>query len=490
MKRPNNVPLVIIIAPISLMAGILLREIFCARQYEDPPSTGEQWTSVGAQAVVDREKYQPVAVRDDDDDDEHRPPAGFPWHRWDVEAHRPEFHKNLFDAFYKNLPNPYLRFVIRKGVLYCPEGDISGVGKHKKGAFWKGRSMRTYPVQHVIGEAIELGRSPEMMANSRVAAAMRLLLGKDETGRDHEYASVGVPLLFDRGDAIDCADQYPVFRFTRIQDAARCGSSWTFPEYSTMIDIRQRKKKWDRVFKDHQKKYPWEKKKKKAVWRGSTTGHLNLYPSWSMMPRVQVSLLSAARPDVIDAGFHKISTTQGNYNIENFTDYGLIKKGMKSEDFMKYRAVIDVDGNSWSSRLSSLLSMNSVVIKVEPAWTQYFFDELVPWKHYIPSNFSNLVETVEYVMSDDNEEKIRKIVNNAQSWAKSKLTKEQMALDVLWILVAYVETLEASSKDGGGWQKPWEAVGNRDGNPYRSLDLVEVPCVALGAGCMAEKNKV
>jgi len=104
-------------------------------------------------------------------------------------------------------------------------------------------------------------------------------------------------------------------------------------------------------------------------------------------------------------------------------------------------------------------------------WCQYFFDELQPWVHYVPANFSNLIETVEYVVSDNNMKQMQEIVNNAQSWARSKITRFQVVLDMMWILVAYVETLNASSGESD-WRALWATKSKE--KDY-SFDLVPVP---------------
>jgi len=165
--------------------------------------------------------------------EKHQPPEGFPWHRWDIEKYKTKFHKNLLDAFQKKSPNPYTRYVIRNGTLYCPEIDIANVTIKKRGGRkWKGRNMRLYPIERTINEAIQLGKSAELLANQRVKAAMSLLLENNEKG-----TSVGVPFLLDRGDAIDCQENFPVFRFTRVQDRLHCNTSWTFPEYTMLNGI-------------------------------------------------------------------------------------------------------------------------------------------------------------------------------------------------------------------------------------------------------------
>jgi len=413
----------------------------------------ERQTSNHSESFVEKENLQP--------------PPGFPWHRWDNDKHKSKLHRNLLDAFDKTSPNTYLRYVIRNGTLYCPKNDIADVQATRRKR--KGWHTRISPIERTINEAIQLGQSPKMLKNPRVQTAMSLPILDSSSN----LSSFGLPLLFDRSDSNTCGPQeYPVFKFSRVQDKLSCNSSWTFPEYN-MIDYIKKTNRidedsWKKDFSRWRRHYPWEKKLQKAVWRGGATGHVKLYPNWLQLPRVRVSFLSKKRPDILDAGFTKITKT---YNVENFTDYELMKPSMESEDFMKYRAIIDVDGNSWSSRLSSILAMNSVVIKVEPIWSQYFFDELQPWVHYVPSNFSNLVETLEYVLSDDNALKMQEIVKNAQTWAKTKVTRRQVALDMLWIIVAYVETLHASSS-GSDWQKAWVIRFKEDKN---SLNLKPVP---------------
>ena len=64
----------------------------------------------------------------------------------------------------------------------------------------------------------------------------------------------------------------------------------------------------------------------------------------------------------------------------------------------KYKAILDIDGNSYSARFSRLLCTNSVIIKITPRWAEYFFDELQPMAHYVPANLENLTKVVEYVV--------------------------------------------------------------------------------------------
>ena len=97
--------------------------------------------------------------------------------------------------------------------------------------------------------------------------------------------------------------------------------------------------------------YPWERKIPKMVWRGRITGY-----TYRDGERPRQELVRYAREylDVMDV---KPSTHRSR---------------MAQDDFQKYKAILDIDGNAWSARLGKLLCYNSVVIKVEPTFVGYW----------------------------------------------------------------------------------------------------------------------
>jgi hypothetical protein len=68
-------------------------------------------------------------------------------------------------------------------------------------------------------------------------------------------------------------------------------------------------------------------------------------------------------PELIDAAFvNLVQYYKGSEDeLRNQT---IISQSMPFEEQMAYRAIIDIDGNNWSSRFASLLCTNSVIIKV------------------------------------------------------------------------------------------------------------------------------
>ena len=201
---------------------------------------------------------------------------------------------------------------------------------------------------------------------------------------------------------------------------------------------------WNTIFDTQTKKYPWDQKLPKAVWRGGTTGEKWEYPNWQDLPRVQMVQLAKANPTLMDAGFTNLNNRNEQEQKEIETA-GLLANRIEMKDYPKFKAILDIDGNSWSSRFADLLCTNSVVIKMEPRWVDYFYQELQPWVHYVPANLSNLVDIVTLVTTSEDptmESKLKQIVQNANDWCRSKMTAMQLSIDMIWIFVYYVDLLQ------------------------------------------------
>jgi len=121
-------------------------------------------------------------------------------------------------------------------------------------------------------------------------------------------------------------------------------------------------------FQKQSKIYPWSRKINKAVWHGGTTcnpiykelsSFLNVI---SNIPRGKLVQMSMLHPTLIDAAFTKFNQEEGRK--EELRNTTLLKKRMPFDDQMKFKAIIDIDGNDWSSRFPKLLCTNSVIIKV------------------------------------------------------------------------------------------------------------------------------
>jgi hypothetical protein len=204
---------------------------------------------------------------------------------------------------------------------------------------------------------------------------------------------------------------------------------------------------WENLLPSYQSLYPWDSKKPLAVWRGTPTGPRKLEKN----SRLKLCAMAQQRPDLLDAKIVKTmdGSTQGLYNESIY-----LGSRMKMEDFQLFKAVLDIDGHSWSSRFGALLCFSSVVIKVEPANVDYFHPTLVPWEHYIPvsSDLSDLYDAIEYAISKDNEQEVLQIISRANDWCLQHLKIDVIADDLLRIWDKYTKHLYQADF---GWSSKW-----------------------------------
>ena len=125
------------------------------------------------------------------------------------------------------------------------------------------------------------------------------------------------------------------------------------------------------------KKYKFEFKLPKAVWRGGNQGR----------DRSEVYKWTVNHTDLIDYKFASSSTYMAMWKQERL-----------------YKYIIDVDGVAWSSRFIYLLNLDMVIIKHVPSsrgtcrdrvYTDFCNEMLIPGKHYL--TFSNEVELVKVI---------------------------------------------------------------------------------------------
>ena len=120
--------------------------------------------------------------------------------------------------------------------------------------------------------------------------------------------------------------------------------------------------------------------------------------------------------------------------------------------FQNYRAILDIDGNSWSSRFGRLLCSSSVVVKIAPFDVDYFYPELRPWQHYVPvqADLSDLVEMVQYVVSDQHDGEMQRIVWNANQWCLAKFKPRALMQDMLVVWDEYARLIELAATNDPG----------------------------------------
>lgn len=169
----------------------------------------------------------------------------------------------------------------------------------------------------------------------------------------------------------------------RLSDGSRGMRSWENNLRIALMDNR----------------FPLRSKVHKAFFRGSNTGR-EVYSTqnWRRMSRSRIVQVSIDRPDLLDARFHRVQAeTAVRMEMESA---GFIGSHINQDEQWHFKLIVVPDGNSVPDRLVSQLASNSVVLKPETLNAEYWYKELVPWKHYIPyrEDASDLVQVREGVL--------------------------------------------------------------------------------------------
>lgn len=103
---------------------------------------------------------------------------------------------------------------------------------------------------------------------------------------------------------------------------------------------------------------------------------------------------------------------------------------------LQHKYQINIDGTVAAYRLPYLLVGDSVVLKQDSIYYEHFYNELQPWKHYIPvrSNLSDLLEKLQWAKDHDEEVRLpsactqwRGSIRNALACWYTELSREAAA---------------------------------------------------------------
>lgn len=133
------------------------------------------------------------------------------------------------------------------------------------------------------------------------------------------------------------------------------------------------------------------------------------------------------------------STEKAKEEIEN--ELGSPKKSAEME-FVKYKYVIVVDGNSApSSRLALQLFSNSLILLQETPWFEGYYNGLRPYVHYVPvsRHFEDLEEKIKWAQT--HEDQVLKIIRNANKFARYHLNYKKVLQEFGDLLVMYSKLL-------------------------------------------------
>ena len=181
------------------------------------------------------------------------------------------------------------------------------------------------------------------------------------------------------------------------------------------------KKEWDKIITQ------WNEKKNICIFRGSATGcGITLENN----NRLKAADISIDYPELLDAGITDWKARMRKYSgkgIEiintNSFRFKLANK-ISNIEKSKYKYILNIDGYVSAYRLSSELSMGSVVLIVKSEYKLWFSTNLKEYVHYVPvkEDLSDIIQIIQWCK--DNDEKCKKIAANAMEFFKKYLSKD------------------------------------------------------------------
>jgi Glycosyl transferase family 90 len=278
------------------------------------------------------------------------------------------------------------------------------------------------------------------------------------------------PFLAHYSDYIGCnfhnwnehKESIPLFT---VAANVKCNHTFPFPSYSINNGMKNTSDEWYHKMHNWRNQYgSWNDKTSKVVWRGSLTGKMpeaieHRGPRWHLTKLVHDD--TRLTPEQINLFDIKLTslTEYSQHEWIKPNELGGVNESyrMSMVDYQNYKAILDIDGHSWSSRYSTLLCYSSVILKVEPNYVDYFYypkymkDDpytLRPWKHFIPIKYdmTDLVDKAAYVMDPMNANQIKEIIHNANEWCANRNILPSVGKDVLDIWEDYVNILGQSSE--------------------------------------------
>lgn len=206
----------------------------------------------------------------------------------------------------------------------------------------------------------------------------------------------------------------PIFSFSKTpQYYDITYPAWAFWEGGPAISLYPRGLgRWDehRISLDKaSKSTPWEEKIDKGFFRGSRTSS----------ERDNLILLSRNKPNLVDARYTKNQA----WKSDEDTLYASPAAEVPFESHCKYKYLFNYRGVAASFRHKHLFLCRSLVFHVGDEWTEFYYDAMVPWVHYIPvpkdANQTVLEELIQFAKSND--ELCKKIADRGRDFIWNNL---------------------------------------------------------------------
>lgn len=168
---------------------------------------------------------------------------------------------------------------------------------------------------------------------------------------------------------------------------------------------------------EFQKDNPFESRAKTVYFRGAASGCGIEDGQWRTSPRGRVMVYASELADrsKLDAALTKLAHLPASQR-DMFIGLGMVAPVVPFDEFLRYRYLLNVDGYccAWISLFTKLAS-SSLVVKVDSEYSQWYYEDLTPWRHYVPvkNDLSDFLELYEWMVTSDAE--VKQIVQNANT---------------------------------------------------------------------------
>ncbi|KAK4169341.1 hypothetical protein QBC43DRAFT_340711 [Cladorrhinum sp. PSN259] len=220
----------------------------------------------------------------------------------------------------------------------------------------------------------------------------------------------------------------------------------------------------------------WEQKHNRLYWRGSTTGGFSREGGWRRAHRQRFvkkindhdtakilqknettdkwSVKSVPRVNfksIIDVFFSHIGQCDpGDCDAQR--EFFDVKEYAKFEEGMKYKHVLDMDGNAFSGRFYAFLKSRSLVYKFA-IFREWHYEWLKPWAHYIPLSLhgDEWLESVRF-LAEDKEKGVKeahRIALQGREWADKVLRNEDIAVWFFRLCLEYARVVDDAREELG-----------------------------------------
>ena len=155
----------------------------------------------------------------------------------------------------------------------------------------------------------------------------------------------------------------------------------------------------------------WPDREATVFWRGSTNGYQKPIPStdnwnWAWLPRLHLCELAkhSRYARHLDVGVVNLAQIHQESTRQAIMSSTFMRPHTARLHFMKYRYVIDIDGNgnAWNGFFGAML-MGSCILKVTSphGWKQWYYDRLLPGVHFlaVKSDLSDFDDVVEWALA-------------------------------------------------------------------------------------------